>query len=256
MQEEFALSDDVAECLLRDDQSSQEVNASEVCFATLIELLMLKRSVPAILRIRDASARGDLFRKLLDGEDQFRCADGLGLYHASSGSVAGGDHANDFADHARKTLEDAGLGTEASVRLSGALFELLGNVDQHAGGSAICLSGYSVEPGQAWVCVADSGAGVVGGYRNSSLIDKPFDACEALDWAVVQHRSRTGERGRGTGFLTVVNALRSLDGALRVRSDEASIEVEQQGSDGSALVREQGKLSGFVVSMRLRWRHS
>jgi hypothetical protein len=232
------------------------VDASGVCFAALIELLMLKRSAPGILRIQDSSVRGGLLRELLNTQDQFRCADGLGLYHASAGSVAGGDHANDFADHARRTLERAGLQSEASLRLSGALFELLGNVDEHAGCNAVCLSGYSVGPGQAWVCVADSGAGVLRGYQDSPLNDKPVDACGALNWAVVQHISRTGERGRGTGFQTVVNALRSLDGALRVRSDEGSIELRQLGSDVSALVREQGKLSGFVVSVHLRWHPS
>lgn len=251
LQEQFAASDDASEVLIR--QEPQQVDASDACFGVLIELLMLKRCAPDLLRIRDSSTRGRLLRSLLAGEDAFKCVDGLGLYHAAPGRAATADEATDFADQACGALRGAGMGSDAALRLSGALYELLGNVDEHTGGYATCLSGYTVQPGEAWLCVADTGEGVLAGYRNSTLVQRPRDAQEALTWAVLQHRSRTGAAGRGTGFVTVTNALRSLDASMRIRSDDASIELQQQGSNANALIREQGPLAGFVVSLHLRW---
>lgn len=214
---------------------------------------MLQRNQPGRIKVKDASLRGALFRQLLCGAAPFCCVDDLGLYRAPPGRAESADEATDFADHAQAALKRAGLQHDAAVRLSGVLHELLGNVDEHAGGAATCLSGYSVQPREAWLSVADAGAGVLAGYATSTLSSKPGDAREALDWAVVSHRSRKSERGRGTGFQTVSNALRSLDASLRVRSDDASIELVQQGADGRALIRQQGELRGFVVSIHLRW---
>lgn len=229
------------------------MDASNACFGELIELLMLQRNQPGRLNVKDASSRGSLFRDLLSGAEAFRCVDGLGLYRAPPGRAESADEATDFADNARVALKEAGLQHDAAFRLSGVLHELLGNVDEHAGGGATCLSGYSVQPGDAWLSVADTGAGVLAGYASSELLLKPADAREALGWAVLDHRSSKSEPGRGTGFQTVSNAIRSLDASLRVRSDDASIEIVQQGSDGKALIREQGQLRGFVVSIHLKW---
>jgi hypothetical protein len=252
LQERFALSDDVAECIRREGELDS-VDASACGFGELIELLLLKRPAPERLRIRDGSQRGERFRSLLSSDRVFSWSDTLGLYHAPPGRASLATEANDFADHARVALRDAGMVSQAATRLSGALHELLGNVDEHAGSNATCIAGYSLEEDGAWVCVADTGDGVLSGYQSAPLTDKPEDACEALRWAVLKHRSRTGDPGRGTGFRTVVNALRSLDGSLRVRSDDASLELVQQGSDVRSVVREQGNLFGFVVSMHVRW---
>ncbi len=232
------------------------VDATGSCFAELIELLMLRRNSPERVQIRDSSPRGAQFRALLSSECAFRWSDGVGLYHAAPGCASLADEVNDFADRARVALGEAGMVSQASLRLSGALHELLCNIDEHAGSNATCLAGYSVEEGEAWVCVADTGDGVLAGYEGAALGEKPSDSREALRWAVLRHRSRTGEPGRGTGFQTVANALRSLDGSLRVRSDDASLELAQQSSDVSSLVREQGHLRGFVVSMHVRWARS
>ena len=253
IQELFSASDDAAEVLLSGAGEPLEVDASESCFGQLVELLMLKRGAPDRLTIRDRSQRGALFRQLLAGTDPFCCVDGLGLYHAEPGSAETADEATDFAEHAQAALQSAGLQRSAAIRLSGVLHELLGNVDEHAGGHATCLSGYSVQPGEAWLSVADTGDGVLAGYKSVPAGTRPMHAREALRWAVLEHRSRTGLPGRGTGFQTVANALRSLDASLRVRSDEGSIELSQSGSEAQAVVREQAHLRGFVVSINLRW---
>jgi hypothetical protein len=46
----------------------------------------------------------------------------------------------------------------------------------------------------------------------------------------------------------------TLDAAFRVRSDDASIEIEGASSGANWVVRDQDMLSGFVVSLHVRWR--
>lgn len=161
--------------------------------------------------------------------------------------------ANDFADAFRKRLVEAGAATSAALRLSGGLHELLNNVQEHAGNGVDGLGAFEVQERSAWMVVADSGCGVTGGYLASPLLERPTDAEMALKWAVIDHRSRTGDAARGTGFQTVIQSVRSLDGSLRVRSDAASIELEQGADRSSFLLREQGNLRGFIVSVLLHW---
>jgi hypothetical protein len=105
-----------------------------------------------------------------------------------------------------------------------------------------------------WLAVADTGQGVVRGYVSSFPDLAGLDAATALGWAVVDHRSRFGGTGRGTGFSTVMRAMLTLDAALRVRSDDASIEIEGASIGADWVVRDQDSLSGFVVSLHVRWR--
>jgi hypothetical protein len=256
LQETFSVADDVAEMLCDEPDEPLDVNASGASLGVLMELLLLKRAARTKVTIADSSARGQLFRELLSGGQVFRCKGGLGLYNAKSKHVDSAGEASDFCGEARAVLKLAGMPDTASLRLSGALHELLSNVDEHAGADATCLAGFEVEDGAASLCVADTGAGVLAGFQSGGAIVVPRSATQALQWAVLEHRSRTGLPGRGTGFQTVVNAFRTLDASMRVRSDDASLELVQQGSDADSLLRKQGQLGGFVVSVQLRWRKS
>ncbi len=256
LQEVFSAADDVAEMLADEPDEPLDVNAGGGSLAVLVELLMLKRAARTKVSIADASPRGQLFRELLSSGQTFRCRGGLGLYNATSSHVDSADEATDFCDEAQRVLKACGMPDLSAVRLSGALHALLDNVDEHAGPDATCLAGFEVSEGMATLCVADTGMGVLAGYRSGASMMQPKDAGQALDWAVVEHRSRTGRADRGTGFETVVNALRTLDASMRVRSDDASLELVQQGSDVDSLLRKQGHLTGFVVSVLLRWRNA
>ncbi len=254
LQEIFSAADDVAEMLSDEPDEPLHVNASGAQLGVLIELLLLKRAAHTNVAISDGSARGKLFRELLSSGQVFRCKGGLGLYNATSKHVDSAGEASDFCNEARAALKTAGMPDTAALRLSGALHELLNNVDEHAGPNATCLAGFEVEDGFASLCVADTGAGVLAGFRSGGASLQPKSSTEALHWAVIEHRSRTGRPERGTGFETVVNAFRTLDASMRVRSDDGSLELVQQGSDVDSLLRKQGQLGGFVVSVLLRWR--
>lgn len=256
LQEMFSAADDVSEMLSDEPDEPIHVNASGATLGTLIELLLLKRAARTNVAISDGSVRGQLFRELLASGQVFRCKGGLGLYNATALHVDSAGEASDFCNEARAVLRSAGMPDAASLRLSGALHELLNNVDEHAGQNATCLAGFEVQDGTASLCVADTGAGVLAGFQTGGVAAVPRSASEALQWAVIEHRSRTGRRDRGTGFETVVNAFRTLDASMRVRSDDASLELVQHGSDVDSLLRKQGQLSGFVVSVLLRWHRS
>lgn len=251
-QQRFARSDDIAAVLAARSDQSLRVDASGVALGALLELLMLKRGTRRAVTVADASSRGRLLRRLLRSSQPYLSEGARGVLHRRAGH--GADAAtNDFADTFRAQLVAAGVATTAALRLSGALHELLTNVDEHAGNGVDGLGAFEVLGREAWMVVADSGRGVLGGYQASPLTDKPADAEQALKWAVIEHRSRTGDPARGTGFQTVIQSVRSLDGCIRVRSDGASIELEQEADRSRFLLREQGKLRGFVVSVLLRW---
>jgi hypothetical protein len=251
-QQRFARSDDIAAVLAGQTDQSVRVDASGIGLGALLELLMLKRGTHRAVTVADASDRGWLLRRLLKSSQPYLSEGASGVLHRRAGHDS--DAAtNDFADTFRAQLVAAGVVTTAALRLSGALHELLTNVDEHAGDGVDGLGAFEVLGREAWMVVADSGRGVLGGYQASPLADKPADAEQALKWAVIEHRSRTGEPARGTGFQTVIQSVRSLDGCIRVRSDNASLELEQEADQSRFLLREQGKLRGFVVSVLLRW---
>lgn len=251
-QQRFARSDDIAAVLAGQSDQAVRVDASGVGLGALLELLMLKRGAHQAVTVADTSSRGRLLRRLLKSSQPYLSEGARGVLHRRAGHES--ERAtNDFADSFRAQLVAAGVVTTAALRLSGALHELLTNVDEHAGDGVAGLGAFEVLEREAWMVVADSGRGVLGGYQVSPLADKPADAEQALKWAVIDHRSRTGEPDRGTGFQTVIQSVRSLDGCVRVRSDGASLELEQQADRSRFLLREQGKLRGFVVSVLLRW---
>jgi hypothetical protein len=141
----------------------------------------------------------------------------------------------------------------ASRLVKGAFAELIGNVSEHAGDSTHGIAAYDLRCNGMWLAVADSGQGVVRGYVSHTPDLAGLEAATALRWAVVAHRSRLSGSGRGTGFSTVMRAMLTLDGTLRVRSDDASIEIEGASSGGSWVVCDQDMLKGFVVSLHFRW---
>ena len=138
--------------------------------------------------------------------------------------------------------------------MKGAFAELISNVSEHAGEAANGIAAYDLRAESMWLAVADSGQGVVRGFVANAPDLAGLDAATALGWAVVDHRSRFSRPGRGTGFSTVMRAMLTLDAALRVRSDDASIEIEGAASGADWVVRDQDPLRGFIVSLHVRWR--
>ena len=161
---------------------------------------------------------------------------------------------HDFAMVAGRCAQEAGMPDGAARLIKGAFAELIGNVSEHAGDNTNGIAVYDLSRNAMWLAVADAGQGIVRGYVSNAPEIADLEAATALGWAVVDHRSRFCEPGRGTGFSTVMRAMLTLDAALRVRSDDASIEIEGVSSGSNWVVRDQDMFTGFVVSLHVRWR--
>jgi anti-sigma regulatory factor (Ser/Thr protein kinase) len=168
------------------------------------------------------------------------------------------DHA--FADSQQRfllgasaALKRAKFPTVARQRLLGAFGELIDNVFEHAGVRRWSIAAYEVDAeGRFTASVMDCGEGVLAGYLRNGMLTSESSATDALNLAVVEHRSSTGRSDRGLGFTQLMDALRSLDAFVRVRSDDASITL-QGGATSSGVhprLAEEFRLSGFVVSFR------
>jgi hypothetical protein len=157
---------------------------------------------------------------------------------------------NRYLMGASGVLAGASFPDKARKRLLGALGELLDNVFQHAGRSQWALSAYEVDgSGRFSAVVADDGEGVLASYHRNGQLGLQEGASQALDLAVLQHRSCTGRSDRGLGFRELMDALRSLDALIRVRSDDASLTLAAGGaaSGEPARLSEEFELRGFVV---------
>lgn len=254
----FDALDDLSERFEGAKQGAGLVKSLQLELGPLAELLVLRR---------DWLAQGR--NLLLDGTGDARhaairtaCARAVGSAQlgakAGAFQIRGSGEAGELAGHdfalaAGRYAQEAGMPGGAARLLKGAFAELISNVSEHAGEAANGIAAYDLRCDSMWLAVADSGQGVVRGYVSNAPDLAGLDAAAALRWAVVAHRSRFSEPGRGTGFSTVMRAMLTLDAALRVRSDDASIEIEGGSSGANWVVRDQDSLNGFVVSLHVRW---
>lgn len=179
-----------------------------------------------------------------------------GVFFVRDEDAEVGELCVDFAGHLGKALEAAGLASGPRMLVQGSLVELASNIQQHAGSQPRGYVLYEVSKDCVSISVLDSGQGVVAGYASVSPELASLSAGDALVRAVRDHRSRLEpiEEGRGTGFGTVLRAMKTLDARLRVRSGNASLETAS-GAGADWVLREQVELSGFVVTLLLAWRH-
>jgi hypothetical protein len=172
-----------------------------------------------------------------------------------NGQIASTTDMNGFLLELIKQLAKTPIPGRSAQSLAGIVGELVNNVREHAGTPDKAIAAFEMDAKGVWLAVADTGQGVLAGYTTGvcGVAPMPADAQEALEWAVLKHRSRTGDPSRGLGFRDVQLALRSLDATVRVRSDQASLEVVGTGDAAEWLLREQVQLRGFVVSVHVSW---
>ena len=254
----FDALEDLAEQVRGAGHEAGAVSSSQLELGPLAELLVLRRQQQTAGRTLRLNGEGDARHAAIRaasatvaGQVQLGRQAGAFQIRGSGESVELAGHG--FALAVGRYAQDAGMPDDASRLLKGAFAELIGNVSEHAGDDANGIAAYDLRANEIWLAVADTGQGVVRGYVSNSPNLAGLDAATALGWAVVDHRSRFSEPGRGTGFSTVMRAMLTLDAALRVRSDDASIEIEGASSGANWVVRDQDSLSGFVVSLHVCW---
>lgn len=253
--------DDFADSLAAAPVHADAISTRELELGPLAELLVLRRQWLAQGKVVRLDTKDDqryeaVRRVARPGALPASHGDGVGAFHIDGLGEAAELAGHDFAMTAGRLASEAGMPVGAARLWKGAFAELIGNVNGHAGGGARGIAIYEFRPNAVWIAVADNGQGVVRGYVSSGLGSDELDAATALTWAVADHRSRFNAPGRGTGFSTVMRAMLTLDAALRVRSDDASIETEEPALGVNWLIRDQDQLGGFVVSMRVAWKPS
>lgn len=255
---DFDVVDESSIRLDGDEVREISLDASELAVGPLAEVIVLRKGFQKCGKAFRLSAIDDpryqaMSRVAQGGRASFSREDGFGVLFIGSAGESSELAAHEFVLEAGKQAAGAGLEVAPARLLRGAFGELISNVHEHAGPDARGLAAFEMAPGGISLVIADAGQGVVQGYLSTSPQLRGLTAVDALEMAVKQHRSRIPEPGRGTGFSTVVRAMRTMDASLRVRSDDASIEIEGTGDAGRWMLREQVRLRGFVVSLHLRW---
>lgn len=251
--------DDLAESIAATPSDANAIRTSDLELGPLAELLVLRRQWQSQGKAVQLDTEGDqrcmaVRRVVWPGALPVWHGIGVGALHIDGGGEAADFAGHEFAMTAGRLASEAGMPGAAARLWMGAFAELISNVSEHAGGRARGIAVYEFRANAVWIAVADNGQGVVRGYVSSGQGLDALDAATALTWAVADHRSRFSEPGRGTGFSTVMRAMLTLDAALRVRSDDASIETEEPALGVNWVVRDQDMLRGFVVSMCVGWR--
>lgn len=154
----------------------------------------------------------------------------------------------------RKALGYWGLtDSTQAMGIQGAFREMHDNILQHSGAPASGMCGFLTNHERMEFGVADSGRGLIGAFRDAGHLDLDFDESVLLEDIVTKGRSRLTEPGRGTGFDTLLRALRRVDATIRVRSDHVALRLEPMGGGQYELhVQQKPKLAGFVVCASLR----
>lgn len=235
-----------------------DVNSRDLELGPFAELLVLRASWQSLggnVRIRGRGhARHTLFSDLLPtNRPTSRFGPNVGALRIVGDDASAEEENHSFVGTTGRLAKEAGMPVEASKVLKGVMGELVGNVGDHGGDGAMGFASFELSSNSIYFVVADTGRGIVGGYREARPELSTLTAADALEWAVKLNKSRFTEPGHGLGFARVLKACRSMDAALRVRSDDASIEIEGVADRADWHLRDQSKLSGFVVSLHLRW---
>lgn len=144
---------------------------------------------------------------------------------------------------AGKLIKRAGISTNGQQGLRGCLQELLGNVLEHSGRPATARLGIGFSHRTLWFSVADCGQGMLTSYQSRGWSDVR-DAGDALQLAVLEHRSSTRDPTKGLGFAEIVRSMRALGGLIRVRTGDAGL----VGHIDRWTIEQKAHLTGVVVT--------
>lgn len=254
----FSAVEHISEQFETDPSLRIDINSHDLELGPLAEVLVLRpcwHSRGGNVRIQGRGhPRHDLFSDLLpSNKPTSKFGPNLGALRIVGYDASAEEENHRFVGTTGRLAMEAGMPVKASKVLKGVLGELVGNVGDHGGVGVMGFASFELSPNSIYIAVADTGRGIVGGYRETLPELTTLTAADALEWAVKLNKSRFTDTGRGLGFARVLAACRSMDAALRVRSDDASIEIEGVADSAAWRLSDQSNLPGFVVSLHLRW---
>lgn len=239
------------------DSGEVRIDGGDLMLGPLIELLMFRRKslYPSVqLRVDGGETNLSKALRLLPAGTHWAWAknDSVGVLRLphSEGTDSDEDVKHAFLLELRKRLGDEGVAIPSAQAIVGATGEMVDNIWQHAGPGLNAIAAYQIQAKSLWISIGDCGRGMLATYETHDDVKTAQDALRA---AVREHRSSTGDAGRGQGFRKLLAVLSSMDASLRVRTGDASLETEGLALDGKWTFREQVPLVGCVVSAHLKW---
>jgi hypothetical protein len=205
-----------------------------------MELALHLRQCDEGLSVARLLPRSGLVACLQDALGQGK--EGLGIFSSADSSfgawgVISTAHAartdmswENFCLRARAAAGIAGLADVEARALVGAMMEIEENVHLHSQRAVDGFVGFFSRSGKFEFAVADSGVGVLQSLRSHSDYSNINDSGTALRVALDNGNSRFGIAAkRGTGFNSLFLALAALEGQLRFRSGDYSLNIEGVG---------------------------
>lgn len=148
----------------------------------------------------------------------------------------------------------AGFDKDTSKGLAGAFGELEDNARLHSNNVPSVIVGYRWRAGEFEMVVADMGIGVLQSLKRHPDYQHLNDDGTALRTALSSGETRFGRgSGHGTGFDTVFRNLASMQGFLRFRSGDQSLELSGVSPTLiDAKLKQRAYFQGFLVSITCR----
>lgn len=153
--------------------------------------------------------------------------------------------------------ESSGFPKSFASALTGAMGELQDNVPLHSENVESGLVAFQGGVGIFELVVSDRGIGVLASLRKNPEYQHLAHSGEALDVAVADGGSRFGkDSGHGYGIGQLYRALASVDGDVRFRSGDHSLELSGAGSDPvlRPSLSQKWELPGLTISVTCRTR--
>jgi len=118
-------------------------------------------------------------------------------------------------------LERMGAKSSLAESLHASICEVVGNMHFHSGAEGGWVAAQTTHNGQKITfAIADSGLGLQASLRNNPQLTVTDDT-NALQLAVAENISATGERGRGQGLPEVIRSSTGLNGSVHIASGTA-----------------------------------
>ncbi len=123
-----------------------------------------------------------------------------------------------FQERFKKALVVGGLPSGFASGLVGCLVEMAANAAEHARSPAPPMAAYEVTSSRWQFCVCDVGVGMQGSLTRNPIYAGLRNDVQALQAAVKDGVSATGDPGRGKGFTDLFHRLVNRSCSIRLRS--------------------------------------
>jgi anti-sigma regulatory factor (Ser/Thr protein kinase) len=161
---------------------------------------------------------------------------------------------NVFAIAAHKASLAAGITSDATAQLIGALGEMRSNLYEHSEAVESSLIAFRAAPNSFEFTVSDHGIGALHSLKSCGHYKSITDNGEALRLMLTDNVSRFGpDSDRGKGFRPLFIGLANMNGTIRFRSGDHSLMIHgDKPSLVSAKTAQKAELKGFFASIYCR----